>query len=284
MLRSLNESEFDRYIDFAYELALDPTRSGYPTYADGIKTKADFIEHSRRALTDERDGILLYERNGIVCGWIQYFTEPDEKYMQTDAFNIESGTRDALHEFIAFAHERFPGFDLHLGFPEENTEAVSELEALGFERIEESYNNTLDYESYELRPEDEQVVEITRDNYPLFAALHTQYDDYMYWTAKRILAKLDDWKIFAYFDGEKALGAVYFRPGPELTSEIFGIDFDGGIYNGEIFRLLLASALNNDKKRGAKHMIFFCEEQEQEDALAAGFRLVGKYVCFKAKI
>ena len=101
MLRSLNENEFDRYIDFAYELALDPTRSGYPTYTDGIKTKADFIEHSKRSLADERDGILLYERDGKVCGWIRYFTEPDEKYMQTDAFNIESGTRDALHEFIA---------------------------------------------------------------------------------------------------------------------------------------------------------------------------------------
>lgn len=283
MLRSLNENEFDRYIDFAYELALDPTRSGYPTYTDGIKTKADFIEASKRALADARDGILLYERDGKVCGWIRYFTEPDEKYLQTAAFNIEIGTRDALHDFIAFARERFPGFDLHLGFPEENSEAVSELESLGFERIEESCNNALDYENYELRPEDEHVIEITRENYPLFATLHTQDEDYMYWTAKRILAKLDDWKIFAYVEGGKALGAVYFRSFPEL-SEIFGIDFEGGVYSGEMFRLLLASALNYDKKHGAKHMVFFCEEQEQSDAIAAGFRLVGKYVCYKAKL
>jgi hypothetical protein len=283
MLRAISESEFDRYIDFAYELALDLTRSGYPTYTDGIKTKADYIEHSKRSLADERDGILLYERDGKVCGWIQYFTEPEEKYMQTDAFNIESGTREALHEFIAFARERFPGFDLHLGFPEENTEAVSTLEALGFERIEESYNNALDYETYEIRPEDEHVVEITRENYPLFAALHTQDEDYMYWTAKRILAKLDDWKIFAYIEGGKALGAVYFRSFPEL-SEIFGIDFEGDVYRGDMFRILLASALNYDKKHGAKHMVFFCEDQEQPDAIAAGFRLVGKYVCYKAKL
>ena len=36
MLRAISESEFDRYIDFAYELALDLTRSGYPTYTDGM--------------------------------------------------------------------------------------------------------------------------------------------------------------------------------------------------------------------------------------------------------
>ena len=281
MIRYLKESEFDLYIDFAYELALDLTRSGYPTYTDGIKTKEDFIERAKRYLADERDGILLYERNGRVCGWIMYFTEPEEKYLQTGAFNIESGTKEALDEFITFARENFPGFDLHLGFPAENTEAVSALEALGFEKIEESYNNALDYETYALRPEDERVIEITRENYPIFAALHTQDD--MYWTAERILPKLDDWKIFAYIEGGKALGAVYFRSFPEL-SEIFGMDFEGGVHNSDLFRKLLASALNCDKKLGTKHMVFFCEEQEQADALAAGFRYVGKYVCYKSKL
>lgn len=283
MLRELKEGEFDRYIDFAYELALDITRSGYPTYTDGIKTRDDFIASARRSLADERDGILLYERDGKVCGWIQYFTEPEYKYIQTNGFNIESSTREALDEFIAFARERFPGFSLHLGFPSENTEAVSALDALGFERIEESYNNSLNYETYELRPEDERVIEITGENYPLFAALHTQED--MYWTAERILEKLDQWKIFAYIEDGKAVGAVYLRFfDDKVLSEIFGIDFEGGVYNGDLFRKLLASALNWDKQHGTKHMVVFCEEQEQPDVLAAGFRLVDKYVCFKVQL
>lgn len=284
MIRALNESEFDRYIGFASELALDPAHSGYPTYADGIKTKADFIESARRTLCDERDGVLLYERNGRVCGWIEYFSEPDDKYLQTKAFCIESGTREALDEFIAFAREKFPDFELLLGFPAENTEAVSALDAHGFERLEESFNNALDYENYEPKPDDERVVEITRENYPLFAELHSQHDCDMYWTAERILAKLDDWRIFAYIERGKALGAVYFRPDSETLSEIFGIDFDKGVYSGEAFRLLLTAVLNFDKKRGAKHMLFFTEEHEQTDAIACGFRLVGKYICFKVQL
>ena len=36
MLIPLKREEFDKYIDFAYALALDPARSGYPTYTDGI--------------------------------------------------------------------------------------------------------------------------------------------------------------------------------------------------------------------------------------------------------
>ncbi len=44
MLRLCEKDEFDQYIDLAYELALDLTRSGYPTYCDGIKTKKMFVE------------------------------------------------------------------------------------------------------------------------------------------------------------------------------------------------------------------------------------------------
>ena len=42
MLLPLQEKDFDKYIDFAYELALDPARSGYPAYFDGVKTREDF--------------------------------------------------------------------------------------------------------------------------------------------------------------------------------------------------------------------------------------------------
>jgi len=53
MLIKLKEQDFDKYIDFAYALALDLTKSGYPTYTDGIKTREDFIRQSRRAFTNE---------------------------------------------------------------------------------------------------------------------------------------------------------------------------------------------------------------------------------------
>ena len=39
----LQEKDLDKYIDFAYELALDPARTFYPVFFDGIKTKEDFI-------------------------------------------------------------------------------------------------------------------------------------------------------------------------------------------------------------------------------------------------
>ena len=63
--------------------------------------------------------------------------------------------------------------------------------------------------------------------------------------------------------------------------EIFGIDFPDGIYDSDVYRALLTAALNDCKRRGAKHMIFFNEGESQADAVACGFRCIGEYVCFK---
>ena len=49
MLRKCTEQEFEKYIDFAYTLALESSKSGYPTYNDGIKTKEMFIERAKQA-------------------------------------------------------------------------------------------------------------------------------------------------------------------------------------------------------------------------------------------
>ncbi len=55
MLKKLQEQDFDRYVDFAYQLALDMTKSGYPTYADGIKTKDDFVARAREAFSTDNE-------------------------------------------------------------------------------------------------------------------------------------------------------------------------------------------------------------------------------------
>lgn len=49
MLRLCTEQEYRKYIDFAYELAVDPSRSGYPSYSDGIKTKEMFVSRAGKA-------------------------------------------------------------------------------------------------------------------------------------------------------------------------------------------------------------------------------------------
>lgn len=73
MLRLIKEAEFDRTIDFAYGLALDPARSGYPTYCDGMKTREDFVSRTRKALERPGEDVLLFEEGGEAedTGWLE---------------------------------------------------------------------------------------------------------------------------------------------------------------------------------------------------------------------
>jgi hypothetical protein len=286
MLKKLQEQDFERYVDFVYQLALDSTKSGYPTYTDGIKTKDDFVARARKAFSANgeensaaSEEILLYEQGGKVEGWIHYFYLPEDHYLDTCSFCIASGMGEALIEFIAFAGEHFPGSELYLGFPKENTEAVDTLKLLNFDCIEESYNDVIDFEDYVSQPEDAGIISINRENYDFFSRLHSQNND-MYWNSARILDAIDRWRIYVCLSKEEAVGAIYYMDDMRMP-EIFGIDFSGGIYSGNIYRALLTTALNDSKCRGAKHMIFFNEGESQTDAIACGFRCVGKYLCFK---
>lgn len=285
MLKKLEKKDFDQYVEFAYELALDMTKSGYPTYADGIKTKNDFITRAREAFSRNGEEILLFERDGEVTGWIHYYHLPDDHYLGTASFCVAEGMREAITEFIEFAREHFYGSELYLGFPKENTEAVEALNAYGFERIEESYNNALNFEHYMQQPENADIVPITRENFQLFADIHSQYDDDMYWTSQKILNAIDGWRIFVLLREGKAAGAIYSRIFEDKTmSEIFGVDFHDGIYDSRVYKDLLTAVLNDDKRRGTKHMVFFCDDESQSDALACGFHCVGEYVCFQKKL
>lgn len=280
MLKTLLEQDFDKYADFAYELALDMTKSGYPTYADGIKTKEDFITRSREAFSADTEEILLFEQNGTTAGWIHYYYLPEDRYLSTCAFCAASGMKEALTEFIDFAREHFPGSELYLGFPGENAEAVTMLESGGFDCIEESYNDAIAFEDYTLQPEDNGIISISRENYELFSVLHSQTDYDMYWTSARILEAIDRWRIYVCLRAEKTAGAIYFMD-DKFMPEIFGVDFPNDIYDSAVYRALLAAALNDGKRSGARHMIFFNERESQADAVACGLRCIGAYVCYK---
>ena len=112
MLRLCSKEEFDQYVDFAYDLALDVTKSGYPTYCDGVKTKEMFIERSLKAFDRETEQMLLFELEGEVQGLIHYYWIPDDLYLDTCLFLVNKETEQALSEFLTFARERFPGYDL----------------------------------------------------------------------------------------------------------------------------------------------------------------------------
>ncbi len=188
---------------------------------------------------------------------------------------------DAIAEFTAFARERFPGSELYLKFPGENTQAEAALEAGDFVCIERDFNDVFELDRYEPRQQDPDVVLVTRENFDLFRTLHAQ-DEGMYWNSDRLLADMDEWRLLLYVPGGVPTGALQARKDSEM-GEIFALFFADG-YDAGVYRALVTAAMNGAKADGAGSMVFFNDAETQADALDLGFRCVGAYMCYKTAL
>ena len=285
MLRVCSKEEFLRYADFVWELAQDLTRSGYHTYCDRIKTREDFMERRLAAFDREAEEILLFEQEGKVQGVIHYYWIPEDHYLQTICFNTNTAAEQALAEFLGWIGGRFPGYDVYLGFPAENRAAVTWLAGQGFECIEDDYNNTAFPDQCPAAEISSGIVRITRENYDLFRALHTQDGDEIYWTADRILEHLDEWIILVKEDAGEPLGAIYYKAlRKEGWYEIFGMIIPHGEYNPELVKELTNSVLADIKQRGGRYVTFFCGKEYEEAVKECGFLCIGNYLCYKTRL
>ena len=276
MLRRAEKQEIETYMEFAYALAMDQTRSGYPLYSDGIATKEGFVAAAWESDAQENRELLLFLQDGRVEGWIQFFRIGEDKYLQTDGFFIRRNTRQALAEFTEYARDHFPGYTLYLGFPKCNADAVDALESAGWARVEESYHDVFSLADYAPRPEERGIVRVTPENFPAFRTLH-QTDEFTYWNAQRIERTLDAWQIDMLTESETGapLGAVYARDG-----EIFGIDYREGRFDAAVYKALMITILNDYSRARRGHVVFFHDEAAQTAALELGFRCAAQYVLF----
>ncbi|MDE7385092.1 MAG: hypothetical protein K2M84_04975, partial [Anaeroplasmataceae bacterium] len=115
MLVKLKKEELEKYIDFAYEVSLDLSKCCYPTYADGIKTKKDFIDIAKKSFEKENDEIYLFYHNDKLEGWINYYYIPEDQYFACETFSIDNHMDIALEEFFKHIEFDFKGYEFYFG-------------------------------------------------------------------------------------------------------------------------------------------------------------------------
>ena len=282
MLISAAHEDIEKYGELAYGLALDPARSCYPTYADGIKTNADFLAAAERALASETAELLLFVQDGAVEGWLSYFRIDEDKYLQLDGCNIRRGTAAALAELLDRLEARFAGYTAYFGFPGENREAEDLLRARGFDCVERDWNFSFFFDGYVPAQCGRGIEKISRRNFDLFRAVYRAEPD-AYWSCDRILDALDDWNIFVYSEGSRPAAAVYFTGGSGYY-EIYGTSFADGAFRDDIFRALMTAALGECARLGAKYLTYLCGGNERRVLPELGFKYVGQYVLYTKEL
>lgn len=279
MLRIPTANEFEEYSERAYVLALDPSRSSFPSYADGIKTKEDFLAIAKRGFESENEEIYIFEHGGEMRGWIHFYVMKEDKYISLEAFETDGFEKEQFAEFVALLKEKYAGYEVTAGFPSQNERAVSAAIENGFEIIEESAVNILFFSDYEPQSESGRVEPLTKKNLAVFAKLHDKVD--MYWNTKRLTEAYfdgDKWRIYLTEKNGKA-AAIYFVFAGSIA-EIFGLDFSDG-FDGTAAEELLTAALNEAKKNVRAKAMYWFTEDERETELAKRFG-AEKFTDYKA--
>ena len=279
MLRKLEDKEFDIYVDMMYELACDYSKSSYPTPNNGIETKESFIAYNKKALSEDNAEILLFCDEDEVLGWINYYFLKDDNYLDTDSMQASSKFDVMLSEFEQFVAEKYPTYDLWLGFSSKNTDATNYVEKHNFTLLDRAHNMILHLDKYNPIKNDELVEELIFEEYEPFSRLHDLVcPDDVYWNSERIKANFDKWKIFTYKSNGELLGSIYLR-----NSEIFGVDFTENVYNAKVFESLLIGMVNNFKLVGKDYINYFCNDQELEIVKKVGFNYIDEYKSYLKK-
>ena len=288
MLTPLQEKDFDKYIDFAYALALIPEKTSYPAYFDGVKTKAEFVEGARDAFSQPDEEILLYLENGRAEGWIHSYATPKERYVGQVSCSFRRGASAALDEYAAYLAEKYPGYDWEMSFPAANREVLDWLARTpGFTPLEHSRHYQMLFDQYTPAPEEPGVERITEGNFEKFRRIHQTIDSNMYWNAQRILNDLPNWDLYVAEEGGVAgeVASVYQGGG---CYHPYAIAFSDGAFHEGLCRRLMIRAMNEGKAKGAVYLPFFVDaagERELDEMMPGlGFQLIGEFAAYRKKI
>ena len=274
MLVKATRKDIEQYMDFAYSLAMNQTKSGYPLWSDGISTKEEFVDHVWKSYRNDDRDVLLFVIDGVVEGWIQFFYIEQDHYLQTNGFLINSNTEQALTEFFEYACVHFAGYDLYLGFPKRNANAISFLQKTGCRLIEESYHDIFAFDGSAMYPETAGIVKVTERNFSEFRKIH-QTDPDAYWNTERIFGALNEWLIYLLYREDVAIGYICARDG-----EVFSLGYRDNVFDKNTYKALVSVILSDLKVTGYKYMTFFNDEESQTAALELGFSCVGEYILY----
>ncbi len=262
MLTRLTAGEVPAHFDAFWPAALDLRRSGYPTYTDGIKNRADWEEHILRAAKEDWGEVLLHRHDGQPNGLIA-IELADEEYLSLPVCICGGHQRDMLEELLEYLTAHHPGRTLWMGFAPENDERLAFARERGFELLDDTVNwNIRDWRPVSLQAD---VQRVTAENYAHFRSLWT--DETIYWNAERIEAAFDKWLLFTT---DRAAVACMDEG---VMLEIFGVMGDAAH-----MRRLMEACLNAS---GGRPLTYFASQEEAPVMESLGFRRISGYVCYQ---
>ena len=212
----------------------------------------------------DADSFVLgcFDAADALCGLLAAFRDGD--YLQTTAFNAVCA--ECYADFTEYLRLNYAHAEINVGVSAENKDACDALGHAGFALIEASHDMRLERSAFPSHSLNRSpgILRVRSGDLAEYARFHDAHFPDVYWNARRLGERLDDWLIFA----AKERGAV--RAGMYLT--VYGENGE----NAEIYGLaaepshewlldeLLARGLDDlfAEKLGVRKVVFMIDEAD----------------------
>lgn len=281
MIKTIELSE--EIIDFVWELSSNDSYASYPR----IKSIDEAREQIERFIVSETANVIACYDGDVLCGICGYYWESEECYAQTAQFLIKECYDRTAQEMLSYMRNKLKGYELLIGFPTTNKEAINYFEKSNLECCESSFDTRL----YDLNITSKQqhscIKKITDSNFHEYDAFHDKYAmaSGMYYNSRNLKKDIKEFQILVFTKDEEIHGSIVTKVWKN-GAEVFALFIDEEYKNKGIENILINEMLSQlYYEFGAlDEILYFINEgcdDELKVALDLGFEIQDNYKCYK---
>lgn len=275
--------KLDEVIEFAWELSQNNLNASYPRISSIERLK----EELERAINLENQNIVGYYQQDILYGVCFYFWISDEKYVQTTGFLIRENYEQIADDFISHISKQLPGYELFIGVPFTNKNAIEYFKGKNIECIEDSIVTRICNLGAHTNQRYDCIEDINEHNFDEYAMFHDKHaiPAEIYFNSKNLLKIIERFRILTFRQNGRIHASIFVRVGKDI-SEVIGLFIDEEYKNQGIESILINKMLMQlyNEFGSIKEILYFIDEGSTEEfdlALAAGFEIKERYRLYK---
>lgn len=284
MLKDLGINEINDAVELTWRLCNNAIGRSYLLF----QSLADIETEYRLRINKEASALLGYYKGEELIGVLCYFYQPKELYLQTTSLVAKEDYQTVISSFLTHINKNHSGYEVYIGVTPEYTPAIDELKSFGYRQIEASSDMRLRKKSFLPKIISDNIVErIDKANFHEYLDFHKAHFENIYWNAKRLQEKLDDWYIFVRKEDGKISGGIFMTVNHNYA-EIFGMAMINssdtinavGLLSKAIAEVLIENSEIDD-------VIFFVDDKDKINLAASiecGFQTHSKYCCYYLKV
>lgn len=280
----IGEELLENVVKFAWELSCNSNKCSFPKF----KNYNEMFDAFLKAVRHKDDKVLACYENGEVVGVLNLLVESRDNYLQSNGgIFAKEDFNFAATQFINYLKNNYNNYEMYFGYPLENEDAISFLNAINAKLVESSLSMELKKDDFVRSSAYNDVIILEKDRYDEYAAFHDKYNPDIYWNSKRIFDCLDLWKIFIMIKKQKIVGGIFIRTSEDKQAAIFGISIDKEYEHQGIELKLLSESVYYIFTQGKEKILYFVAEDASDEldaTLKIGFKQIDNYRCYKLNL